>query len=73
MMHVRYPRSLRQVEDILFERRRLNNRAEAPHQPFRRREGAMADFRYVETLQNGANWRHEIRITWIFGDWFALD
>jgi putative transposase len=29
----------------------LNNRAENSHQPFRRREGAMAKFREVKTLQ----------------------
>jgi putative transposase len=29
----------------------LNNRAENPHQPFRRREGAMARFRDIKTLQ----------------------
>jgi putative transposase len=31
--------------------RRLNNRAENSHQPFRRREGAMAKFRDIRTLQ----------------------
>jgi putative transposase len=31
--------------------RRLNNRAENSHQPFRRREGAMARFRDLKTLQ----------------------
>lgn len=29
----------------------LNNRAENSHQPFRRQEGAMANFRDVKTLQ----------------------
>jgi len=29
----------------------LNNRAENSHQPFRRREGAMARFRNIKTLQ----------------------
>lgn len=29
----------------------LNNRAENSHQPFRRREGAMANFRDIKTLQ----------------------
>ncbi len=29
----------------------LNNRAENSHQPFRRREGAMAKFSYIKTLQ----------------------
>ena len=32
----------------------FNNRAENSHQPFRRREGAMARFRDVKTLQNFA-------------------
>ena len=32
----------------------LNNRAESSHQPFRRREGAMAKFRDVKTLQKFA-------------------
>jgi putative transposase len=32
----------------------LNNRAENSHQPFRRREGAMAKFRDVTTLQKFA-------------------
>ena len=35
--------------------RRLNNRAENSHQPFRRREGAMAKFRDVKTLQKFAS------------------
>ena len=35
-------------------RRWLNNRAENSHQPFRRREGAMARFRDVKTLQKFA-------------------
>ena len=35
-------------------RRRLNNRAENSHQPFRRREGAMARFRDIKTLQKFA-------------------
>ena len=34
--------------------RRLNNRAENSAQPFRRREGAMARFRDVKTLQKFA-------------------
>ena len=33
----------------------LNNRAENSHQPFRRREGAMARFRDLKTLQNFAS------------------
>ena len=36
-------------------RRWLNNRAENSHQPFRRREGAMARFRDVKTLQKFAS------------------
>jgi putative transposase len=32
----------------------LNNRAENSHQPFRRREGAMAEFRDIKTLQKFA-------------------
>jgi putative transposase len=35
--------------------RRLNNRAENSHQPFRRREGAMAKFRDIKTLQKFAS------------------
>ncbi len=35
--------------------RRLNNRAENSHQPFRRRERAMAKFRDVKTLQKFAS------------------
>ncbi|MEX0696072.1 MAG: DDE-type integrase/transposase/recombinase [Dongiaceae bacterium] len=34
--------------------RRLNNRAENSHQPFRRREGAMAKFRDIKTLRKFA-------------------
>ena len=33
----------------------LNNRAENSHQPFRRREGAMATFRNIKTLQKVAS------------------
>ena len=33
----------------------LNNRAENSHQPFRRREGALAKFRDVKTLQKFAS------------------
>lgn len=33
----------------------LNNRAENLHQPFRRREGAMARFRDIKTLQKVAS------------------
>jgi transposase-like protein len=41
MMYIRYPLSLRQVENS--------------HQPFRRREGAMARFRDIKTLQKFAS------------------
>ncbi len=77
MMYVKYPLSLRNVEDLLAERgidishetvrfwwmtevgiadrqevgRRLNNRAENSHQPFRRRERAMQRFQSMKTLQ----------------------
>jgi putative transposase len=33
----------------------INNRAENSHQPFRRREGAMAKFRDIKTLQKFAS------------------
>jgi putative transposase len=33
----------------------LNNRAENSHKPFRRREGVMARFRDIKTLQNFAS------------------
>jgi putative transposase len=36
-------------------KRWLNNRAETSHQPFRRREGAMAKFRDMKTLQKFAS------------------
>ena len=65
MMYVRFPLSLRQVEDLRHERgvdvsyepvRWLNNRAENSHQPFRRREPAMAKFRSAKSLQKfGSN------------------
>ncbi len=64
MMYIRFPLSLRQVEDLLHERgievsdelrqetgRWLNNRAENSHQPFRRGERTMAKFRSPATLQ----------------------
>jgi putative transposase len=35
--------------------RRLNNRADNSHQPFRRREGAMARFRDIKILQKFAS------------------
>ena len=38
----------------------VNNRAENSHQPFRRREGAMAKFRDVKTLQKFASVRTSI-------------
>ena len=39
----------------------LNNRAENSHQPFRRREGAMAGFRDIKTLQKFAAAHASIR------------
>ena len=42
------------VEDRRLCGRWLNNRAENSHQPFRRREGAMAKFRDIKTLQKFA-------------------
>ena len=42
-------------EDCQETRRWLNNRAENSHQPFRRREGAMARFRDIKTLQKFAS------------------
>lgn len=39
----------------------LNNRAENSHQPFRRREGAMAKFRDIKTLQKFASVHASIR------------
>ncbi len=39
------------VEQCQVCGRWLNNRAENSHQPFRRREGAMARFRDIKTLQ----------------------
>ena len=42
------------VEDRQRYGRWLNNRAENSHQPFRRREGAMARFRDIKTLQKFA-------------------
>ena len=42
------------VEDRQVCGRRLNHRAENSHQPFRRREGAMARFRDIKTLQKFA-------------------
>ena len=48
------------MKEIGVERRQvcgrwLNNRAENAHQPFRRREGAMARFRDIKTLQKFAS------------------
>ena len=42
-------------EDCQETRRWLNNRAENSHQPLRRREGAMARFRDIKTLQKFAS------------------
>ena len=43
--------SQRRIAAEVGLRRWLNNRAENSHQPFRRREGAMARFRDIKTLQ----------------------
>ena len=43
------------VEDRQLCGQWLNNRAENSHQPFRRREGAMARFRDIKTLQKLAS------------------
>jgi len=48
------------MKDIGVEQRQtcgrwLDNRAENSHQPFRRREGAMANFRNIKTLQKFAS------------------
>ena len=48
------------MKDLGIEQRQvcgrwLNNRAENSHQPFRRREGAMARFRDIRTLQKFAS------------------
>jgi putative transposase len=42
------------IEERQESGRWLNNRAENSHQPFRRREGAMAKFRDIKTLQKFA-------------------
>ena len=48
-----YPAAMREIGNEACQEtgRRLNNRAENSHQPFRRREGAMANFRDIKTLQ----------------------
>ena len=43
------------VEDRQLCSQWLNNRAENSHQPFRRKEGAMARFRDIKTLQKFAS------------------
>jgi hypothetical protein len=43
------------AKDDLPLKKWLNNRAENSHQPFRRREGAMAGFRDIKTLQKFAS------------------
>ena len=52
-----YGAALRTLKMKLRQRcgRWLNNRAENSHQPFRRREGAMARFRDIKTLQKFAS------------------
>ena len=48
-----YPAAMREIGNEACQEtgRWLNNRAENSHQPFRRREGAMANFRDIKTLQ----------------------
>jgi putative transposase len=48
-----YPAALKEIgmADRHVVGRRLNNRAENSHQPFRRRERAMQRFRSMKTLQ----------------------
>ena len=48
-----YPAAMREIGNQICQEtgRWLNNRAENSHQPFRRREGAMANFRDIKTLQ----------------------
>ncbi len=48
-----YPAAMKMIGNVTSQEcgRWLNNRAENSHQPFRRREGAMARFRDVKTLQ----------------------
>ncbi len=48
----------------------LNNRAENSHQPFRRREGAMAKFRDVKTLQKFAAAHASIH-NHLHGEWLV--
>ena len=64
MMYVRFPLSLRNVEDLVPERgidvchemgRWKNNRVENSHLPFRRRERAMLRFRQMKSLQKFAS------------------
>ena len=49
-----YPAAMKEIgnADRHEVGRRLNNRAENSHQPFRRRERAMQRFRSMKTLQN---------------------
>ena len=51
-----YPAAMKEIgnADRQEAGRRLNNRAENSHQPFRRRERAMQRFRSMKTLQNSA-------------------
>jgi putative transposase len=52
-----YPSAFRAIGLVAEHDRslRANNRAENSHQPFRRREGAMAKFRDMKTLQKFAS------------------
>jgi putative transposase len=57
MMYVRFPLSLRDVEDLLSGEvgRWANNRVENSHLPFRRRERAVLKFRRMKSLQKFAS------------------
>jgi transposase-like protein len=93
MMYVRYPLSLRNVEEIgNADRRevgrRLNNRAENSHQPFRRRTGDAKVSKHEDAaevqrtsrpgpqpFQSGAPSRHEASLqaeTAALAEWRAL-
>jgi len=52
-----YGAAMKVIENIERQEcgRRLNNRAENSHQPFRRREGATSKFRDIKTLQKFAS------------------
>ncbi len=52
-----YPAAMKEIGNAYLQEvgRRLNNRAENSHQPFRRRERAMQRFRSMKTLQKFAS------------------